>query len=447
MADAVASGVLELYRRLPDEVRRCLRPLNLLDEGASFLSAPARAVATTGTEMVRRLLQLRQARYVIRRLEGRDAQGGRPLVCLLALDDPSARYWSRTLFATPPAERTMGEVGALGVRQAAERLAPLADLSLWQLPWPLSRLAGGQPLVPSSVPLWLDTGRPFEAIVTGGRSGRSSRKDDARRVRRLGLSVRLGACARDLERFRCELYEPYGAQRFGDLFMRVPRHVFRHASRAGWLLMLEDRRRTVAGALLERWGRDVRILAFGVETDGPLATGLLLEACYFHAIRFAVDAGVPRLSLGTVRPVLTDGVLRYKRKWGGVLGAPHTWEAFLLRYRNTAAVRGALGATPLILDRGRRGLAGLMGAGSPDVSAQLAGLDTPGLSEIVCLTAAAGPVDARPASLVPTPAVWPPEAAVNASAALAPEALPVRHLLGRPPAADAELAPRPAHGD
>ena len=442
---------LELYHRLPEEARRCLRPLNLLDECASFLSAPARAAVSTATEMLRRLLRVHRARYRMRRLHGRDAMTGRPLVCLLALDDLAARYWARTLFATPPVEQSLGEVRALRVRQAADRLAHLADLSLWQLPWPLSRLAGADPLVPSSVPLWLDTSRPLEAIIDGERSGRASRRDDVRRVRRLGLSVRLGSGPDDLARFQRELYEPYGAQRFGDLFSRVPSHAFRHACRAGWLLLLEDRGRTVAGAVLERWGRDVRILAFGVKTDGAVPTGLLLEACYFHSIRFAVDLGIPRLSLGTVRPVLSDGVLRYKRKWGGVLGTPSTWEAFLLRYRNTAAVRGALTAAPLVLDRRPRGLAALVGAGPGDLAAQVARVDTPGLSEIACVTDGGVLADARPlhgaVRVVPAPEVWPAAAAPKPSAPLVPEPLPVRELLRGPTPAHAELGAGPPHGD
>ena len=43
------------YGRLPEDVRRCLRPLNLVDEAASFLPARLRAPASTGAEMVRRL--------------------------------------------------------------------------------------------------------------------------------------------------------------------------------------------------------------------------------------------------------------------------------------------------------------------------------------------------------------------------------------------------------
>ena len=437
------------YRRLPEEWRRCLRPLNLADEIASFAPPPVAAAATTTTEMVRRLARLPTAHLPILRVSGREPHAGRSLVCLIAADPLSTRFWTRALFAGDVAVEELGTLHALDAGTAIEDTAAGADIVLRQLPWPLARRARGHVLVPSSVPLWLDTSCPFEAIVHGERRGRSSRKDDARRVRRLGLTMRLATDAPSREWFRRELYEPYASRRFGDLYLRVPPHAFRHAHRRGWLLLLEHGGRTVAGALLERWGRDVRILAFGVAIDAPIASGLLLEACYYHAIEFAAAQGFPRLSLGTTRPVLRDGVLRYKRKWGAALGRPSTWEAFALRYRNTAAVRSALTATPLVIDRGRDGLAALTGIDGMPADA-VAALDTPGLREIGALVDATPVVLAPPdprIRIVPPGAVWPVEAALPGSDATVAEAVPVRDLPDRAPAADAELARRAAHRD
>src|SRR5262249_46419454 len=255
--------------------------------------------------------------YPLHGLGGAEARASR-----IVPDDLSRRYWPHALSLGAPVDAPSGFVRALDVPPAARRTARGVDLELWQLPWPLSRRAIDAAIVPSAVPLWLDTARPLEAIVTGTPRGRSSRRDDARRVRRLGLTARLATTATECERFRRDLYEPYTSHRFGALFSSIPAHTFRHACRSGWLLLLEDAGPTVAGALLERWRRDVRIRAFGVAVDGPIPTGLLFEACYYHSIRFATETRLPRLSLGTTRPVLSDGVLRYKRKWGASVGAP-----------------------------------------------------------------------------------------------------------------------------
>jgi hypothetical protein len=153
-----------------------------------------------------------------------------------------------------------------------------------------------------------------------------------------------------------------------------------------------------------------------VEPNSAIAPGTLLEACYHQAIRFAVERGFRRLSLGACRPVLTDGVLRYKRKWGGTLGAPTTWDAFLLRYRNTPAVRAALTHVPLVVDRGDGHLAALVGArgeAGDDLAAHLRRIEVPGLCELACLVeesvAVPSDVESRhaPLRIVPPGEVWP----------------------------------------
>ena len=376
-----------LYRRLPEDVRRCLRPLNLIDELASFLPGGGRVRAQAATEGMRRLLRLGGIRYRLRRLEAPGRGGGEPLVCLLAADDLSARYWTSTLFATPPAEEILGDIRALRIPDAARRLSRRADLCLWQTPWPLSRAVRGA-RVPSWLPLWLATDRPLEQVVAGERSGRAARKNDVRRVQRLGLTVRLTNDPDDYEAFRRTLYEPYVRERFGELLVALPRHAFQHARRNGGLLLAEHERRPVGGAVIERWGAHPRVLVFGVDPRAPIPPGTLLEACYYHAIRFAVERGFRRLSLGSCRPVLTDGVLRYKRKWGGTIGTPSTWDAFLLRYRNTPPVRAALTEVPIVVDRGHGRLAALAGArGEPAavLVTHLHRIETPGLSELACL--------------------------------------------------------------
>jgi hypothetical protein len=370
-----------LYGRLPLDVRRLLRPLDLVDEAASFLPAAARAPVVTATEAARRVRALPQLRFAIRRVEG--IVRGVRASCLLAMDDTSARYWRRTLFEPGACETRMGELEGRHVERTAAAHAETADLALWRIPWPLARRLHHRMLVPAHVPFWLATDRPLDAIVHGDPAGRNSRKDDARRVRKLGLAVRVATGPAEHERFRRELYEPYTRRRFGDLALTIPETVFRHARRQGWLLLLEQAGRTVAGAQLERWGRDVRILAFGVADDG-LPPGLALAACYYHAIEFAVGEHVPRLSLGTVRPVPVDGVFRYKRKWGAAIGRPVTWDYFLLEAQSTPGARAILTAAPLVVRR-RGDLSVLSAAYGVDAAAHRAGLDTPGLRGVTLL--------------------------------------------------------------
>src|SRR5215470_644771 len=164
------STMRRVYRRLPEEVRRCLRPLNLLDEVSSFLPGRLRPGAHATVEAMRRLGRLARTRYPVRRLEGPAQGSGGTLTCLVATDDLSARYWAATIFAAVPRETVLGQVPALGVAAAARRLAPAADLSLWQTPWPIYDLVRGT-RIPSWLPLSLSTDRSLEEVIAGDRSG------------------------------------------------------------------------------------------------------------------------------------------------------------------------------------------------------------------------------------------------------------------------------------
>src|SRR5262245_23372494 len=96
-----AAMMRALYRRLPEGVRRCFRPLNLVDEVAALLPGGSRARIHGATEATRRLLRLGRVRFPLRRLAGPARGSGARLVCLVAADELSTLYWKSTLFAAP----------------------------------------------------------------------------------------------------------------------------------------------------------------------------------------------------------------------------------------------------------------------------------------------------------------------------------------------------------
>jgi hypothetical protein len=71
----------------------------------------------------------------------------------------------------------------------------------------------------------------------------------------------------------------------------------------------------LAGLLLESQGPALRMVVVGMTDAAHLLNGALAAAYYF-AIEEAVRRGQRRLRTGGTRPVLSDGVLRFKRKWG-----------------------------------------------------------------------------------------------------------------------------------
>jgi hypothetical protein len=147
---------------------------------------------------------------------------------------------------------------------------------------------------------------------------------------------------------------PFVRARYGAGVVRMDEHWVRQMGRVCSVMWFERDGARVGGALLEPRGREVRNLAFGVRDPAAVSEGVL-SAAYWLMIQYAVREGYDALQLGSSRPVLSDGVLRHKLKWGGVLVPMRQWDYFAVGFdRGSAAVRAFLAAHPLIAEDGGR---------------------------------------------------------------------------------------------
>ena len=180
-------ALLGAYRRLPEAVRYSLRPMNALEETASFLPSRPRLALLEAVRAYRTMRSAARRKAEVPLLEGVSRVDGAALRVVTDLSRDAEAYWKGLLFAAPPARRVVGQVrGPLGFTRVP---LPEADLTLLVL----HRLARGRArergylVVPAWVQTSLDTRRPAEAIAEGERSGRSSRKNDIRRTRKSGF--------------------------------------------------------------------------------------------------------------------------------------------------------------------------------------------------------------------------------------------------------------------
>ena len=347
-------ALLRAYRRLPESVRYSLRPVNGLEEAASFLpSAPRLALL----ELVRAYRSVTAAtchRGELALLDGVSCVDGAALRVATDLAGDAAAYWSALLFEGVPARRIVGEVrGPLGFAHVA---LPDADLTLLRL----NRLARaraearGYLVVPAWVQTILDTRRSLDAIAEGQRSGRSSRKNDIRRALNAGFRAVLASGPAEVHHFFEEWCLPFTRTRFGAGVIPMGRDWVRQVARVCTVMWLERDGARVGGALLEPRGRALRNLAFGVRDPAVVRDGVL-SACYWLMIEHAVREGYDALQLGSSRPVLSDGVLRHKLKWGGVLTPARQWDYFAVGVaRGSATAHAVLAAHPLIAEDANR---------------------------------------------------------------------------------------------
>src|SRR5262249_17790985 len=139
--------------------------------------------------------------------------------------------------------------------------------------------------------------------------------------RRAGLTPSLGRDPEEVRRFLREWYAPYVRERWGLAYAGLDATTVRHLPRYAELLWIHRRGGDrIAGVLLEPQGPALRMLVLGM-LDGDARRDGALAAVYCFALAEAVRRGRAVLRTGGARPVLSDGVLEFKRKWGAGLRA------------------------------------------------------------------------------------------------------------------------------
>jgi hypothetical protein len=161
----------------------------------------------------------------------------------------------------------------------------------------------------------------------------------------------------DFETFYHSMYVPFTHTRHGELAsMRKP-HDLRY--RLGWggiLWILRDGQR-VAGIQFEQNRQTLGLLALGIANgDLALVRDGAIAALYYHVIRLARELRCTTVDFRGSRPSLSDGLLRYKRKWGMTLyDRADTYYDLLVRWNSVNdVVKDFLSHTGLIFrDEGR----------------------------------------------------------------------------------------------
>jgi hypothetical protein len=339
-----------LYHALPEGVRYSLRPLNALDELGTLLPARGRVAMQPIVAGLRSVTAMLRGRGRLVRLSGVSAIDGSPLHALVDLGSEGEAFWGGLLFAGRPTRTIVGETRSrLGLMRAGRGRLD-ADIVLIRI-HRLARTAAeraGFITMPSWVDTYIDTRGTLDDVLTRSPVGRRTLKSDLRRIAREGLEPRLGS-GDDVTAFLRELYEPFTRARWNTSYVPLPPSWVRQAPRFCQVLWIERGGERVGGALLEPRGTELRDVAVGVrDRDDPYG---VRAAQYYFAIRHAIAHGYRQLALGGSRPVLSDGVVRTKRKWGAVLTPTLQWDYLALALpRGPEALRGFLTAHPLVAE-------------------------------------------------------------------------------------------------
>src|SRR5680860_1625332 len=180
-------------------------------------------------------------------------------------------------------------------------------------------------------------------------------------LRREGFTMEVSHREADCEAFYSSMYLPFVKKRHGEFAVIHNLHQLRRKFRRGGLIWLRRGDHRIAAALFEQEGDVFRGVALGTAGgDLTLMKQGALAALYIFEIKCAEEGRCASIDFGGTPPILSDGLLRFKRKWGVQLANKHqTPYDYLVRWEPpNEQVLHFLADTPLIF-RNRGHLAGL----------------------------------------------------------------------------------------
>jgi hypothetical protein len=285
-------------------------------------------------------------------ITGRERATGQPLSLLYAGGGRNLAYLMNCLYRDFTVEEQAPVRNPFALRRAIHDRQAAFDLQAIDAGATSDWLNEDRPGV--RVPPWVGQrvalSRDWSKTAT--QFSRSACRRAERSLRDRGYTCRFSTGTRDFFVFYNRLYQPAAKRRFSAGAVIVPRDRFLEACRRAYLLQIMQDGSMRAAVVLRRFGRHMTAGWGGVETGGhgTPAQGLsdLLDYC---TIRHAWQLRCRSLDLGPTRPRLFDGVLQYKKKWGGrvrLLRSPRR-DLILQPLRMNEAVAGFLGAAGFVV--------------------------------------------------------------------------------------------------
>jgi hypothetical protein len=315
-----------------------------------------------------------------------------PITLVTAGAEPWVRFLTSRYFSSPPQREEVGPVAPWRLPPLLERMGASADLvvALLDRAWSRSFFGPGFLVVPATLG---SSGKvpddPERALQANPELA-----SDMRRLRRNAFVGEISHSEADLDAFYDSMYVPFMQSRHGEFAFIQPRSGLRRAfRRGGGIVWIRRGTERIAGGLFQQ-RRDVLRLSASAIAGGDAASirAGASAALYFHRIRLAHARGCTRVDFGGSPPILGDGLLRYKRKWGARLNArPESRSDYLLSWtRPNEHVLDFLAHTPLIF-RHRRQLAAVTALdpasadGGRQASQTLRASWMPGLQRVVVM--------------------------------------------------------------
>ncbi len=270
---------------------------------------------------------------------------------LAAGSEPWASFIAEHAFDEAPRRRAMANRPVWSLPRLFDSLPAEVDLVTVRVDRLTARWLFRQPHL--TVPEWVNmttTLPPDLGQWRRGRHGKSLDKD-LRWVNQSNLVVEVSQQEEDLAEFYQRYYLPHVSARFGARAYARPFAELRHLQQRGGLVWVRrEGQRIHGGVYFEQDGTLYNVVAAPLRGDRNWMEQGAHTAALWHLMEHAQRSGCKRVSLGATRPILTDGALRYKRKFhAAFMHDPQLWYDFVVAWQAlTPGVTTLLTRSPLV---------------------------------------------------------------------------------------------------
>lgn len=206
---------------------------------------------------------------------------------------------------------------SVGPRRAAWRPDALATLGADMVAvevhrWLASRFRrAGWIVVPDAV-RWVGDSRLIPPVEPN-----RSAESDLQTIARYGYTLEIAGTPEDWTEFYDEMVVPHARRRFGADLWLPSRRLRREFASRGILQFVRRGGRRVAGTCAIPTGTRLWYPLLGVRADDPaLLRQAPTAAAMVLSAKWARENGFQQCDMGRTSPFLSDGVQRFKRKWG-----------------------------------------------------------------------------------------------------------------------------------
>lgn len=279
-----------------------------------------------------------------------DARFSDASLCVKYVGDGSQFHYLRSLCFSNEVQESPPLALSLWTLQQAFECDDKIDILIVDLPMPLnlfSRMPGR--VTPHWLKQRIDLPPSWPDFLSALR--RKTRMEAQRIIRKFELKARIVPGPEFASEFYTTLYKPYTLARHGDASVVEEHDAFIRDAKDSSFVQLTRDNQVLAASQVRQSGSSFSIPYVGMDLTLPEKEQFcLVDAMDYFALMYAIELGCESVDMGHSRANLSDGILRYKKKWGADANAgviPKGSLSFLAK-NTRQVVKDFYAANPLV---------------------------------------------------------------------------------------------------